>query len=119
MNIVAKNLAWNYQNKRPEFLQINDKIMEEIIERSLKHNRSFLNPNQNDIIEILTHARKKTDIFDLLDSQRKIVLNKKFLSGNFSPFKNLPSYNSRAKSTQHHMEARKSPKNHRKRNQPI
>jgi len=81
MNTLAKNLDWNYSQKRNELLQMNDKILEEVIERSLKYNKSHFNTDQKAIIDILTTSRKKADVFELLDSQRKIVLNKKFING--------------------------------------
>ena len=79
IDLTAKNLAWYYQNRRIEFLQINNKVMEEVIERSLKHNKNYF-IDQKEIIEILQHIWKENDVFKLLETQRKI-LQEKTLSG--------------------------------------
>ena len=79
---MAKNLTWNFNNRKSELLQINEKILEEIIERALKYNKNHFNVDQKDVIEILLYVRKKYNVFELLDSQRKIILAKKFINSN-------------------------------------
>ena len=85
MNVTSKNLPWNFFNKKAELLQINEKILEEIIERSLKYNKNLFNTDQKSVIELLFHSRKKTDIFDLLESQRIVVRTKKQVLGPNQP----------------------------------
>jgi len=85
MNTLAKNLEYNYAQKRNELMQMNDKILEEVIERSLKYNKNHFNTDQKAIIDVLTTSRKKADVFELLESQRRIVLNKKFINGPNQP----------------------------------
>lgn len=80
MNILAKNLGWNFLNKKTDLFQMNDKILEETIERALKFNKVQFSPDQNELIEILLHLRKENSIFELLDNQRKIVMGRKLIN---------------------------------------
>ena len=71
MNVTAKNLLWNFAHLKSELFQINEKILEEVIERFLKSKKSILGTDCRGIIELLSHSRKKHDTFELLETERK------------------------------------------------
>ena len=77
MTTTAKNLVWNIQNKKKDLMSINEKILDEIIERSIRSNKLQFWMDQKEIIDLLCFSRKKNNIFELLESQRQLILTKK------------------------------------------
>lgn len=75
INFISKNLLEIYRNNRNFSMKINSKIMEEIIDRSLKHFR-LLEENtisRKEIIEFLMATKNSKDVFDLLRIIKKNV----------------------------------------------
>ena len=73
MNFAAKNVVALYRKSSHDFLKVNPKILEEIIERSFKINKTLSNEERTEILEILMKSRNTSDIFDLLQSLRRTI----------------------------------------------
>lgn len=57
--------------------KINNKIMEEIIERALKYVKGKTYFNVQELVNAIMFVRRSHCYFDLLNTQRKNVINKK------------------------------------------
>ena len=77
MSTTSKNLVWNIQNKKKDLMSINEKILDEIIERYIRSNKLQFWMDQKEVIDMLCFSRRKNDLFELLDTQRQILLTKK------------------------------------------
>lgn len=85
MNFTAKNLITIFKESSQELLKVNQKIMEEIIERCLKSMKTLTQDNQKEIISAVMFLRNKSDYFELIQYQRMRLQNKKI------NFQNHPS----------------------------
>ena len=77
INFTSKNLINIYRGNPNMSGKINNKIIEEIIERSLKIYRMDPNfQNKKEIVELLLGVRNSKDVFDLLRQTKKIISSK-------------------------------------------
>ncbi|EWS73316.1 C2 domain protein (macronuclear) [Tetrahymena thermophila SB210] len=77
MNFTAKNLIHIFKNNPQELNKINNKIMEEIIERSLKYFKKKQNFDYKDMVDVILYIRNVQDCFELLFVQRKNIINRR------------------------------------------
>ena len=78
VDTTARHLIWNRNNNNNELLNINPKILEEVIERAFVLNKNLFQTDNDQILSLLKDIRKKDDIFELLVSQRQVCQQKKF-----------------------------------------
>lgn len=86
MNFTAKNLIHIFKKNPQELNKINNKIMEEIIERSLKYFKKKQNFEYKDMVDVIVYIRNVQDCFELLFVQRKNIINRRI---NCKAFKNV------------------------------
>lgn len=78
MNFVASNLIQIYQCQQADFMKMNNKIIEEIIERCLKQYKNYSQVSESkEIIDIIMAVKNNQDIFQILHTHRYSVANKK------------------------------------------
>ena len=75
INFTSKNIVQIFEERREEVVKINGKILEEIIERSLKYYRKQNDPAK--LVRILLEAKNFQSLFDVLLYRRKGIQNKK------------------------------------------
>jgi hypothetical protein len=75
INFTSKNIVQIYEERREEVVKINGKILEEIIERSLKYYKKQNDPIK--LVKILIEAKNFQSLFDLLLYRRKGIQSKK------------------------------------------
>ena len=66
MHCLSKHLLWNCLNKRKELNEVNEIILEEIIERSLKFRDNSFYKKSSEIVSLLIQTRKVQDVFDCI-----------------------------------------------------
>lgn len=77
INFASKNLIKIHRGNQNMAAKVNNKILEEIIERSLKMYRMDPNfQNKKDIVDLLLGVRNSKDVFDLLKQTKKIITSK-------------------------------------------
>jgi len=77
INFISKNLINIYRANNNMVGKINNKILEEIIERSLKTYRMDPNfQNKKEIVELLMGVRNSKDVLDLLTQTKKLISSK-------------------------------------------
>ncbi|CAK86439.1 unnamed protein product (macronuclear) [Paramecium tetraurelia] len=74
MNFTARNLLLIYQSNPIDLNKINQKVIEEILERALKHYRKKNNP---ELLQIVQKIRNCQDIVQIITQQKQTVLAKK------------------------------------------
>jgi len=67
MNFTAKNIVSIYKEKKKELSKINLKILEEIIERSLKFFKNSEHFDEKVMVETIISIRGKTDFFEIIN----------------------------------------------------
>ena len=88
MNFTSKNLVTIYKQYPAELNKINFKIMDEIIERTLKYNKRKQNMDINDLVDVIKFVRNK-DLMELMLEQRETIINKKVACNYFSKYLKL------------------------------
>lgn len=68
MNFTAKNLINIYKTNAAELNKVNSKIIEEIIERSLKYLKKKSISDYKEMVDIILSIRNISDCFELLQN---------------------------------------------------
>ena len=87
IEIASKNIYFLINNQNDEINMLNDEIIEEIIERYLELVSLKLNIDHSLIMRLMIKTRKLTDIFELLENERRkcISLFEKKMNENIEP----------------------------------
>lgn len=76
INITAKNLLWIMKNQKKELFDCNEKIIEEVVGRSLRYSRGVPNKEKMAPVELLCSIRGRNSIIELLVDQRESLVKK-------------------------------------------
>jgi hypothetical protein len=68
------------QNKKADLHKLNNKIIEETIERNLKFNRCHTRKDTEEIVSLYQKVKNVQDAVECLNNHRKAVLTKKINS---------------------------------------
>ena len=77
INVAAKGISWLIANKADELKICNEKIIDEIVDRSLRYDKAFLVEGAGSQLKLLQQLRKKDDVMDLIQGQRELLLHRK------------------------------------------